>query len=84
MEMGDSVSTIVGPNGERYVLNETAAALWELCDGATTSEEMVAAICQLFDAGQPVIAADVERALHEFDRHHLLEWVRHTDVCKDS
>ena len=28
-------------------LNESAAALWELCDGSTTVEEMVMAICEV-------------------------------------
>jgi hypothetical protein len=57
------------------VLNETALALWELCDGLTTSDEMVSAICVLFAAGQPDIAADVQRTLSEFETRHLLEWV---------
>jgi hypothetical protein len=70
--------------GDRYVLNETASALWELCDGDTGSEEMVNAICQLFDADQTVIAADVHRTLHEFAHRHLLEWVESSDLCKET
>jgi hypothetical protein len=69
------ISTVVGPEGQHYALNATALALWELCDGLTTSEEMVSAICVLFDADRPVIAADVQRALGEFESRHLLEWV---------
>jgi hypothetical protein len=73
--VADGISTVVGPEGQRYVLNATALALWELCDGVTTSEEMVSAICLLFDVDQAVIAADVRRALLEFESRHLLEWV---------
>jgi len=68
-------SAVVGPQAQRFVLNETASALWELCDGATTPQEMVAAICLLFDADEWVIEADVERMLREFESRHLIEWV---------
>jgi hypothetical protein len=57
------------------VLNETALALWELCDGGTTADEMVSAICVLFDADRRVIAADVQRILREFELCHLVESV---------
>jgi hypothetical protein len=73
--LADGISTVVGPEGQRYALNETALALWELCDGLTTSDEMVSAICLLFDAEQSLIAADVRRALWEFESRHLLDWV---------
>jgi len=84
LEVNDGVTTLVGPIGDRYVLNETASALWELCDGETASDEMVAAICLLFDAGEDVIASDVERTLQEFERHHLLEWVDASHFCKEG
>jgi hypothetical protein len=75
--VADGISTILGPEGQRCELNATALALWELCDGVTTSEEMVSAICLLFDVDQAVIAAEVQRALCEFESRHLLEWVNH-------
>lgn len=51
-------------DGEQsYALNDTAAALWEICDGQTTREEMVAAVCALFDADPAGLAADVDQAL---------------------
>ena len=41
--------TAVGPDpSQRHALNDTAFALWELCDGETAPAEMVAAICTLF------------------------------------
>jgi hypothetical protein len=83
LEVNDGVTTLVGPIGDRYVLNETASALWELCDGETASDEMVAAICLLFDAGEAVITADVQRTLREFEHHHLVEWVDNPDFCKE-
>lgn len=41
-------------------LNPTALALWELCDGNTTVDEMVTAVCALF-AVEPDRARDEVR-----------------------
>jgi hypothetical protein len=84
LEVHDGVTTLVGPSGDRYVLNETASALWELCDGETGSDEMVSAICLLFDADQTVIANDVHRTLREFEHRRLLEWVDSSALCEET
>lgn len=44
-------------------LNQTALALWELCDGRTTAAEMVAAVSELFALDMVRARADVEAAL---------------------
>jgi hypothetical protein len=52
--------------GEAAVaLNPTALALWELCDGQTTAEEMVLAVCALFDVDEPRARGEVFDALTE-------------------
>ena len=53
-------------------LNESAAALWELCDGSTTIEEMVMAICEVSSIPAGRARDDVERTLAEFERAGLL------------
>jgi hypothetical protein len=78
----DGVSTVIGPEGQRYVVNETALAVWELCDGVISPDEMVTAIWQLFDADQELIEADVWRVLGEFELNHLIQWV--PDPGKDG
>ncbi len=55
-------------------LNATAYAVWQLCDGETTVSEMVDAAIELFDAPDDVIAADVERLLHELRSLGLVVW----------
>jgi pyrroloquinoline quinone biosynthesis protein D len=55
-------------------LNETAAALWELCDGETTLEEMVEAVCLVCNVDRESAAVDIERTLAELSRAGLLEW----------
>ncbi|MDP8970523.1 MAG: PqqD family protein [Actinomycetota bacterium] len=59
---------------ELHVLNDTALALWELCDGATTPQEMVDGICQLFTAVREMVEEDVSRALVDFTKAELIEW----------
>ena len=53
-------------------LNESAAALWELCDGSTTIDEMVMAICEVSSISAHQARDDVERTLAEFERAGLL------------
>jgi len=53
-------------------LNESAAALWELCDGSTTIDEMVVAICEVSSVPADRARDDVERTLVEFQRAGLL------------
>jgi len=53
-------------------LNQSAAALWELCDGSTTIDEMVMAICAVSSIPADRARDDVERTLAELRRAGLL------------
>ena len=57
-----------------HVLNPTARAIWELCDGRTTTDEMVDAICRVFAVPPDVAARDVELALDQMTRAGLVHW----------
>jgi hypothetical protein len=46
-------------------LNATALALWELCDGATSPEEMVDAVCSLWAIPHDVAERDVTATLEQ-------------------
>ena len=59
----------------RCELNDTAAALWELCDGTTTVEEMVLAIGVLAAEPEATIRADVTRALIDLRGASVLDEV---------
>jgi hypothetical protein len=48
---------------QRLALNDTALALWDLCDGSHTVDEMVAAIVELFHADADNVRRDVDRAI---------------------
>lgn len=55
-------------------VNETALALWQLCDGTTTAEEMIDGVCALFSNVRHVVVEDVDRALRKLTDLGLIEW----------
>ena len=57
-----------------HILNPTALAIWEQCDGNTTPEEMVDAICSLSGLPRDVVEEDVSRILKEFEQASILMW----------
>jgi hypothetical protein len=57
-----------------HLLNDTALAIWELCDGETLPGEMVKAICQLFGTPAEVVVEDVNRILIEFEQAGIVFW----------
>lgn len=74
-EATDDRQVLVGlDRGHEYVLNATALALWELCDGDTSAEEMAEGVCELFAIPRHQAVADVRRTLAEFERVGLIDW----------
>jgi len=68
-------SLLVDPDrGVTHVLNPTARAIWELCDGATTLEEVVNAICQVFSVPPGPASRDVAEVLMQFEEAGLVTW----------
>jgi hypothetical protein len=68
-------SMLVAPDqDDLHVLNPTARAIWELCDGVTLPEEMVAAICEVFAVTPERATADLDRILEELTRVRLITW----------
>jgi hypothetical protein len=53
--------------GSVHLLNETALAVWHLCDGDTTVGEMVESIVTLFDMHRDIVVEDVDRILKQFE-----------------
>ena len=53
-------------------LNETAFALWELCDGETSVAEMVLAVCQLFDIEVGRASQDVTQSIEQMREAGLI------------
>jgi hypothetical protein len=57
-----------------HIMNATAVAIWTLCDGETTPEEMVVAVCDLSKLPREVVEEDVLGILREFERKGLISW----------
>lgn len=61
---------LLSPGGEvAYALNESAAGVWNLCDGKHTPLEMLAALRERYEGRNVDILADITSALFRF--HHL-------------
>lgn len=61
--------------GSVHLLNATAWAIWDLCDGGTDPQEMIDAICEVSRMHRDLVSEDVQRVLGEFDEAGLLDWV---------
>lgn len=57
-----------------HLLNDTALAIWDLCDGDVQPDEMIEAICQISSLHKDIVSEDVHRTLEEFEQAGLIEW----------
>ena len=55
-----------------YVLNDTAAVIWWLCDGQRTTEGITAQLARLYGSEQAAVAGDVEETLSELCNNRLV------------
>ena len=62
---GDQTSVYNPETGGLHVLNASALAIWELCDGETTGAEMVEAVVELARLEPATAEADVSVALQQ-------------------
>lgn len=57
-----------------HVLNQTAALVWEACDGVMLIETIVQRLALLFcSVDQDIVEKDVKRALEQFHKEKLLD-----------
>lgn len=56
-----------------YVLNETAALVFERCDGATSLGKVISELREEYDVCEETILRDVNRILRDFRANNLLE-----------
>lgn len=72
VEHGDQTLLLLPGEDVAHVLNPTARALWDLCDGATRPDEMAAAVCEVFDVAPRDAERDVAAALSRLAEAGLL------------
>lgn len=61
-------------DGSVHIVNDTALAIWQLCDGETHPNEMIDAICDLSGLPEEVVRDDVHTTLRGFNRAGLIGW----------
>lgn len=64
--------TAVYMDGVLHMLNASALAIWELCDGETTADEMAEAVAEVAGLEIDLARADVEVALRELHERSLI------------
>jgi Coenzyme PQQ synthesis protein D (PqqD) len=60
-------------NGRAHVINESAAQIWELCDGQHTLDQIVIAFAAAYQLPQPDVREDVQYILTRFHELRVLE-----------
>ena len=60
-------------NGRAHVINESAAQIWELCDGQNTLEQIVSAFAAAYALPAADVQADVQYILAQFHELRVLE-----------
>jgi hypothetical protein len=71
---GEENAVLKRDSGDVYFMNDTAVAIWDLCDGQTETEEMITAVCELSGMHLEIVREDVERILTDFERAGLIQW----------
>lgn len=57
-----------------HVLNDSAKAIWELCDGETSPSEMAKAISELTGISDSQAESDVQATLSDLRSINLISW----------
>ena len=60
-------------NGRAHVINESAAQIWELCDGQHTVDEIVSVFAAAYELPTADVRADVQYILAKFHELRVLE-----------
>jgi pyrroloquinoline quinone biosynthesis protein D len=60
-------------NGRAHVINESAAQIWELCDGQHTVDQIVSAFAAAYGLPTADVRADVQYILAKFHELRVLE-----------
>jgi PqqD family protein of HPr-rel-A system len=81
---GDRTAIFNPETGLLHLLNPSALAIWELCDGRTTAEEMADAISEITGLDHETTVGDVEKALDSLQEARLIEVRRNSHVGRED
>src|SRR6476661_1370281 len=60
-------------NGRAHVINESAAQIWELCDGRNSLDQIVSSFAGAYDLPAEDVRADVQDIIAKFHELRVLE-----------
>ncbi len=70
--IGDEIVLIKDDGKATHVLNKTAAAIWELCDGQLGLDEIAARLCERFEVAFDEARADTAEFIDKMARAGIL------------
>ena len=73
-DVDDEILIYDPKNGEVFLLNATAAAIIELCDGHTPIPSIVQEIVKALAADPETVQKDVNKILLDMKQKGILEW----------
>lgn len=79
-EDGEPLSLVLQGGAEKLALNPTAAAIWRLCDGTRTVDDIETELAFRFDAERKHMHRDLREALQSFLRADLLSHTPESDA----
>lgn len=71
-QVNDTMVLLSLDDGQYYALDEIGARVWELCDGTRSVSDVIATICQEYDAPAETVRADVLELLGELTDEKIL------------
>ena len=77
----DGEVVLYDPSRDRvHTLNNTAAVIWQLCDGSRTIDELTVEMAELYEVDPGVVELDVPDILEQLGTVHLLRHAVQNDA----
>jgi PqqD family protein of HPr-rel-A system len=70
---GDQALLVDDEGGHVHVVNESAARVWELCDGSPSAEALVESFARAYGKEPATVQADVGRILETYSSLGVVE-----------
>jgi hypothetical protein len=68
----EAIVLLDADSGKYYSLDEVGGRMWDLCDGTRTLRQLVAVICEEYEASAKIVEADITELLTELTGENLV------------